>query len=86
MQSKFSLNNILDPKRTLSSLKPGESAYVTILNECTITCKLLNLGLLPKTKVTLVRKSPFGGAYYIKLDGHQLAVRVEEAKTIYIED
>lgn len=76
----------MNPKRTLSSLKPGESAFVSLLNECTFTCKLLNLGLLPKTKLTLVRKSPFGGAYYIKLNGHQLAVRVEEADAIYIED
>ena len=75
----------LKSKRTLSSLKPGESAFVQVLDECLFTCKLLNLGILPKTKVTLVRKSPFGGAYYIKLGSHQLAVRTEEADTIFIE-
>jgi len=70
---------------TLASLKPGESAFVTLLDEGSYTCKLLNLGILPKTKVTMVRKSPFGGAFYIKLEGHQLAMRREEAETIYIE-
>jgi Fe2+ transport system protein FeoA len=70
---------------TLASLKPGESAFVTLLDEGSYTCKLLNLGILPKAKVTMVRKSPFGGAFYIKLEGHQLAVRTEEAETIYIE-
>ncbi|MBC7884585.1 MAG: ferrous iron transport protein A [Saprospiraceae bacterium] len=73
-------------KRTLSSLRTGESAFVDVLDECLFTCKLLNLGLLPKTKVTLVRKSPFGGAFYIKLGGYQLAIRIEEADTIYIDD
>ncbi|MBK9735913.1 MAG: ferrous iron transport protein A [Saprospiraceae bacterium] len=73
-------------KRTLSSLKPGESAYVEVLDECSFTCKFMNLGILPKTRVTLVRKSPFGGAYYIKLGNYQLAVRTEEAETIYLED
>ena len=70
---------------TLASLKPGESAFVTLLHEGSYTCKLLNLGILPKTKVTMVRKSPFGGAFYIKLERHQLAMRTEEAETIYIE-
>lgn len=70
---------------TLASLKPGESAFVTLLDEGSYTCKLLNLGILPKTKVTMVRKSPFGGAFYIKLERHQLAMRREEAETIYIE-
>ncbi len=70
---------------TLASLKPGESAFVTLLDEGSYTCKLLNLGILPKAKVTMVRQSPFGGAFYIKLEGHQLAVRTEEAETIYIE-
>jgi Fe2+ transport system protein FeoA len=54
---------------TLASLKPGESAFVTLLDEGSYTCKLLNLGILPKAKVTMVRKSPFGGAFYIKLEG-----------------
>ena len=70
---------------TLASLKPGESAFVTLLDEGSYTCKLLNLGILPKTKVTMVRKSHFRGAFYIKLERHQLAMRTEEAETIYIE-
>ena len=70
---------------TLASLKPGESAFVTLLAEGCYTCKLLNLGILPKTKVTMVRKSPFGGSFYIKLERHQLAMRIDEAKTIYID-
>ncbi len=71
--------------QTLATLKPGESGSVTLLDEGSYTCKLLNLGLLPLAKVTMVRKSPFGGAYYIKLERHQLAVREEEARTIYID-
>lgn len=73
-------------QRTLLSLLPGESAFIDKLDVGISTCKLLNLGVLPKTKVTMVRKAPFGGAYYIKLDGHQLAVRTEEAATIILEN
>lgn len=87
MQSVFSLNNknVLNKLKSLADLKPGESAFISEVNENTYTCKLLNLGLLPRTKVTLVRKAPFGGAYYIKLGSHQLAVRIDEAASITIE-
>ncbi len=73
-------------QRTLLDLLPGESAYIHKLDLGISTCRLLNLGVLPKTLVTMVRKAPFGGAYYIKLDGHQLAVRTEEAATIILEN
>ena len=86
LQIKISLNNNMTVQRTLLSLLPGESAFIDKLDVGISTCKLLNLGVLPKTKVTMVRKAPFGGAYYIKLDGHQLAVRTEEAATIILEN
>jgi ferrous iron transport protein A len=76
----------LDKRNTLASLAPGQSAFVSVLDENIYTCKLLNLGILPKTKVTMVRKAPFGGAFYIKLDHHQMAIREVEAATIYIQD
>lgn len=76
----------MKPKRTVADLKEGESAYVSVLDENIYTCKLLNLGLLPRAQVTMVRQAPFGDACYIRLDGYQLAMRRNEAKTIYIEE
>jgi ferrous iron transport protein A len=70
---------------TLLDLSLGQSATIAVVNETNLTCKILNLGLLPGTRVKMVRKSPFGGAYYIKLGSHQLAVREEEAASIFIE-
>lgn len=71
--------------QTLATLRPRETGTIMLLDEGTYTCKLLNLGLLPKSRVTMIRRSPFGGAYYVKLERHQLAVREEEAGTIIIE-
>jgi ferrous iron transport protein A len=76
----------LNTRKTLASLTPGQSAYVSVLDENIYTCKLLNLGILPKTKVTMVRRAPFGGAFYIKMDHHQMAMREDEASTIYIQE
>lgn len=69
----------------LSSLLPGESGIVKRIIEGSFTCKLLSLGVLPKTKVKMVRKSPLGDAFYIKLENYQLAVRKSEAETIFVE-
>ena len=71
--------------QTLATLRPGETGTIMLLDEGTYTCKLLNLGLLPKSRVTMIRRSPFGGAYYVKLERHQLAVREDEAGSIIIE-
>ncbi len=70
---------------TLTSLLPGESGLVTRIIEGSFTCKLLSLGIIPKAKVSMVRKSPLGDAYYIKLENHQMAMRQSEADTIFIE-
>ena len=72
--------------RSVNDLNKGESGYVKSFNNLDCACKLLTLGLLPKSKITLVRKSPLGDAYYLKLDSHQIAVRLSEANSIILED
>jgi ferrous iron transport protein A len=71
-------------KKTLAELEVGQTGIISILEENAYTCKLLNLGLLPSVQVKMVRKAPFGDAYYVKLEGHQLAIRRNEARTIKI--
>jgi Fe2+ transport system protein FeoA len=69
---------------SLAALPEGHSATIAALEENAYTCKLLTLGLLPNARVTMVRKSPFGDAFYVKMQGYQLAVRKDEAMTIKI--
>lgn len=66
-------------------LREGEWAYIQSLEELDLTCRLMTLGVLPKSKVQLVRKAPFGGAYYLKINENCVAVRTEEAKHILID-
>ena len=72
--------------RTILDLNRGESAKVVKFVDESLSCKLLTMGILPDAKITLVRKAPFGGAYYLKLNGHNLAVRENEAASIIISD
>jgi len=79
---KLSLNKSL---RTIIDLKKGETAIVKQFDNESLSCKLLTMGVLPDAKITLVRKAPFGGAYYLKLNGLNIAVRRNEAASIIIK-
>lgn len=72
--------------RTILDLKRGESAIVEKFNDESLSCKLLTMGILPHAKITMVRKAPFGGAYYLKLNGLNVAVRENEAASIIIKN
>jgi len=46
--------------------------------------KLMAMGILPGSKITIVRKAPFGGSWYIKVDNFYLALRKIEAASIIV--
>ncbi len=73
-------------KKSVLDLKIGEIGYVKSFDNLDCACKLLTLGLLPKSKVTVVRKSPLGDALYLQLDGHKIAIRNNEGAAIIIEE
>ena len=73
-------------KKSVLDLKTGETGLVKSFDNLDCACKLLTLGMLPKSKVTVVRKSPFGDALYLQLDGHKIALRNSEGLAILIED
>jgi ferrous iron transport protein A len=72
-------------KKTILDLKIGEVGVVKQFSDFEATCKLLTMGLVPNARVSLVRKAPFGGALYIKLEDHMLGMRKIEAASVEIE-
>ncbi len=71
--------------RTIKDLKIKESANTISISDQELACRLTAMGVLPGTTIELVRKSPFGRAYYIKVDGVRMALREEEAVQILLE-
>jgi len=71
--------------RTISDLKLHESARTLAFADPELACKLTAMGVLPGTRIELVRHAPFGSAYYIKVDGVRMALREEEAASILLE-
>ena len=71
--------------RTIQDLKLHESARAMAFDDPALAGKLTAMGVLPGSIVEMVRKAPFGQAYYIKADGVRLALREEEAASILLE-
>ena len=70
---------------SLYDLEPGQGGNVTHVNaRGAIRQRLLDMGILPDTRLELERVAPTGDPAWIKLDGMQLALRREEAESILL--
>lgn len=69
----------------LSDVGVGESVTVVRLdNARTVALRLLELGLLPGTVVTVVRRAPMGDPIELRLRDYALSIRDEEARQIHV--
>jgi ferrous iron transport protein A len=72
---------------TLNQLKVGNSAVITTVGgDGALRCRLLDMGLIPHTRVTLQKVAPMGDPIEIRVRGYELTLRVEEAQKIEVED
>ena len=70
---------------TLHQLPIGQSAIITKVGvEGELRYRFLDMGLIPKTKVTVTKVAPMGDPIEIRLRGYTLTLRVEDAKNIEI--
>ena len=70
---------------TLDNLAVGQSAKITAVNgDGALRCRLLDMGLIPKTRVTLQKVAPMGDPIEIHVRGYELTIRKEEAQKIEV--
>ena len=70
---------------TLNELKIGDSAAITAVGgEGALRCRLLDMGLTPRTVVTLRKVAPMGDPIEIHVRGYELTLRVEDARQITV--
>ncbi|MGE5355281.1 MAG: FeoA family protein [Deltaproteobacteria bacterium] len=62
----------------------GDIREVVSFDNFELSQKLLIMGILPGTRISLIRKSPLGGTYYFKIDENIIALRKSEAKSIIV--
>ena len=71
---------------TLNELKIGDSGIITAVGgEGALRCRLLDMGLTPRTLVTLRKVAPMGDPIEIHVRGYELTLRVEDARQITVE-
>lgn len=70
----------------LNELKTGQTARIKkVGGEGALRLRFLDMGLIPKTMVTLMKVAPMGDPIEIRLRGYELTMRIDEAKWIEVE-
>lgn len=72
---------------TLDKLEKGKQAVIVkVSGEDALRCRLLDMGLIPKTKVMVVKLAPMGDPIELSLRGYELTIRKDDAKEIEVEE
>ena len=70
---------------TLKELGVGKSGVITAVGgEGVLRCRLLDMGLIPNTNVTVQKIAPMGDPMEIRLRGYELTLRLDDAAKIDI--
>lgn len=71
---------------TLNELPIGKEATILhVGGEGALRCRLLDMGLIPKTKVRIQKVAPMGDPIELRLRGYTLTIRIDDAKKIEVE-
>lgn len=71
---------------TLDQLPVGKTAVITAVGgEGALRCRLLDMGLIPGTTVTVRKVAPMGDPMELRLRGYELTLRAADAKNIEID-
>ena len=71
---------------TLDMLPLGQEAVITAVGgEGALRCRLLDMGLIPKTHVRIEKIAPLGDPLELRVRGYALSLRKEEARKIQVE-
>lgn len=70
--------------KTIADLKIGERGIIVNFTDEGLSLKLLEMGCLPGTQVTMAHIAPFGDPIAVKVSGYVLSMRKDEAATIIV--
>ena len=71
---------------TLDKMHLGQEAVITAVGgEGALRCRLLDMGLIPKTRVRVEKVAPLGDPLELRVRGYSLSLRKEDAGKIEVE-
>ncbi len=72
--------------KVLSQMTPKETGVIKkVGGSGPIHRRILDMGVVPSTTVTVERVAPLGDPIEIKVKGYHLSLRKEEAAHVYVE-
>ena len=72
---------------TLDMLPVGRSAVIRqVGGEGLLRCRLLDMGLIPQTRITVTKIAPMGDPMELHLRGYILTLRKSDAHEITVEE
>ncbi len=71
--------------RNITHLKLHEKGVIKGFTDDILSVKLMEMGCLPGTEISLELIAPWGGPIAIEVSGYQLSLRRNEASSILIE-
>ncbi|MCF0156064.1 MAG: ferrous iron transport protein A [Veillonella sp.] len=72
--------------KRLDQLQPGDTGVVhAIRGGGNVMHRLIDMGLVKGTKISVVKYAPLGDPIEIRLKNFELALRLSEAKTIEVD-
>ena len=72
---------------TLNELPVGKAAVITKVGGAgALRCRLLDMGLIPKTKIVITKVAPMGDPIELRLRGYTLTIRIEDARNIEVKE
>lgn len=72
-------------EKRLSDLEPGDKGIVTkVIGTGATRRRMLDMGLVKDTEITVVRRAPLGDPVEFLLKGYNLSLRKDEAEKVYV--
>lgn len=71
---------------TLDKLAIGKNAVIKrVGGEGVLRCRLLDMGLIPKTSIVVTKVAPLGDPIELRVRGYVLTLRKDDAANIEVE-
>ena len=72
---------------TRDQLRPGMTGkIISVGGEGELRLRLLDMGLIPRTEVALIKVAPMGDPIEIRVRGYELTLRVSDARNIEVSE
>ncbi len=63
-----------------------EAIIVSVGGEGPLRCRLLDMGIIPKSKVKIMKVAPMGDPIELRIRDYELTIRLDDAQKIEVQE